>query len=145
MRLLKYLELTVKTKIAYMYHLGHPIDILKNICYKCWYFQDVILPYDWQRKVPFATCHSNVWFQEVRPLNNFYSERVYSIWTLQSSLYPLIVLHAPNGNWILLNCSKNNSKPISVNIKVANVKSNFKNDEVSRKTSFIFMNFDPIK
>ena len=83
-----------------------------------------------------AIYQSNVWFQEVLPLSTFYSERVYPIWTLhssklssESSLYSLLVLNVPYGNWILLHCSKNNSKPISVNIKVANVKSNFKNDE----------------
>ena len=83
-----------------------------------------------------AIYQSNVSFQEILPLSTFYSERVYPIWTLQfsnpspeSSLYPLLVLHAPYDHWILLYCSKNNSKPISVNIQVANVKSNFKNDE----------------
>ena len=92
-----------------------------------------------------AIYQSNVWFQEVLPLSTFYSERVYPIWTLHSSnlspesfLYSLLALHVPYGNWILLHCSTNNSKPISVNIKVANVKSNLKNNDVSENIFHVY-------
>ena len=91
---------------------------------------------------------SNVWFQEVLSLSIFYSECVYPIKTFQSSnlsplsyLYPFLVLHAPYRNWILLHCSKNNSKPISINIKMTNVKNNFKNYEehLGKHLSFLWI------